>query len=125
MTKSLTEKNKEVAEWLGYWHTIKNLAIIIKNREIKPATCLCGKKFCTDTRLERHIEKENPNFVADPLSLLRLMSEKLSKRDFEDFLIYACNYHYGNWTLETMARLILNTTGKLLEAVWEWKEKQK
>ncbi len=112
MTKSLEAKNRQVAEWLlGCWH--ENTLRLGVEQCIK-----CGKPWdlCS-----------NPNFIAHPWELLRLMRER---GDFKDLLIYCLDKaerpEYGSivtYCSIIIDDYILDTTGKLLEAVWEWRGK--
>ncbi len=99
----LERKNRKVAEALGLcWHE--------EDSGYALAPCKhCGKVF-----------EINPNFITDPLSLLRLMREG---EDWMQFVAYLSG-RVGHKDNILFGYFILDTTGKLLESVWEWKEKQ-
>ncbi len=107
MTKSLEAKNREVAEWLGLcWHNFAERPGWYKKYQC--TKCGCG----FDT-------KDNPDFISHPVELLRLMFENFYDEIYIPFIIR----YTKKQILEDF--LFDNTTGKLVEAAWEWKEKQK
>lgn len=62
---------------------------------------------------------QNPDFVADPLALLRLMR----KREDWDMFVWYCYWKDSHGGISVPVDLILDTTGMLLEAVYEWLKK--
>ncbi len=110
---SLERKNKEVAKWLELcWHEFEV--------DVPWVRCSCKKEWYGGAKipqLEEH-KKLNPNFISDPLALLRLMRER---EDWPEFIDTVGMYGKGLYPPPHIrVDLILDTTGNLLEAVWEW-----
>ncbi len=109
---NIRAKNRQVAEWLGMcWHE----SVPALGHPYHTHRCTCGDRDMIGG-MKMHCEEYNPNFIADPLSLLRLMRE----REDWDMFVWYCYWKDSHGNISVPVDLILDTTGKLLEAVWKW-----
>lgn len=114
------QKNKEMCQLLGIpWHAPRPNP----QGKIGENRCMCGKMYITTKELRFHVsqrEDENPNFIIDPVSLLK---ELKKREDWEAFIYFK---HDGYDPLKyCFEDYLLDQTGKLLDLALEWMRKEK
>jgi hypothetical protein len=108
--------NRELAGLLKLeWHST------IVDGESDLTSCVCGYGPAGFWRVQEHCEDCNPDFTADPVSLLRLM---MKRADWEKFLQLTGWMYFDKDTDAPIYYIktdfITDTTGRLAQAALEW-----
>ena len=114
--------NRRICKKLGIeWHEIEFR--YAPNGMVDRQRCTCKEEFGGDIAMfRRHCKNKNPDFITDPVSLLRVIVER---KHSEAFIYWLYNRilekHDGYDPLKYfIEEYLIDTTGKLAQAVDEW-----
>ena len=117
------DRNRQFAELAGLkWHEKKDKVTY------GYAPCSCGKLFGRGVDLINHIYRENPDYSADPRLVLEVMRKRADWIEFCNSIGAAETPDYSvglNGYQMVDIDLILDKTGKLLDAAIKWMEGRK
>ena len=104
-------KNRELHEFLGLcWHS-----------PAAPSMSHIGSAICK--KCKQWLDA-NPNYAADPRLVLREMIKKRGGKGWINFIDEIGQMEYDKETDTIRVSLILDATGKLRDAAWEWLRKE-
>ena len=109
-------KDRDIVKALsGYWH-----------ERISSRLCSCGFVPTGFEIIESHISYNNPDFTSDTgkVQLLREMIKKRGGKGWINYIDEIGQMEYDKETDTIRVSLILDTTGKLRDAAWEWLRKE-